>query len=211
MIIQHFTVGPLSENCWLLADDLAGVAVLVDPGDEPERLMAAIADSGFVLSAIWLTHGHFDHVGAIAGIRQVHDVPVLLHPADRMLYDNATSSALRWGLQVETPPPPDLELSEGAQVSCGAHVFDVWHLPGHAPGHVAFIGQGLCVSGDLLFEGSIGRTDLPFCDAQAMKRSLQRLMTLPPETRVLPGHGGSTSIGQEIATNPFLAAPFLRG
>ena len=209
MILQQLTVGPLQENCWLIADDVAKVAVLVDPGDEPARLLAAVDATGCALSAIWLTHAHFDHVGAVAALLRERAVPVYLHTADRVLYDRASESAQMFGLHTETPPPPDRALAEGDRVSCGAISFDVWHLPGHSPGHVAFIGGGLCISGDVLFAGSIGRTDLPFCDAVAMEASLQRLTTLPPATRVLPGHGGYTDVGQELATNPFLVSHSL--
>jgi len=208
MILRQLTVGPLAENCWLLADEEHKVAVLIDPGDEAQRLLDAVDATGCGLDAIWLTHAHFDHIGALADIQRLRPAPVYLHPLDRPLYDMATVSAQRFGLVVETPAAPDRELNEGDRVSLGAFRFDVWHLPGHAPGHVAFIGHGLCISGDVLFEGSIGRTDLPFCDARAMQESLRRLTTLAPETRVLPGHGGYTDIGQEIATNPFLASQY---
>lgn len=208
MILQQFTVGPIAENCWLLADESAGQAVLIDPGEEADRLLAAVDATGCTLTAIWLTHAHFDHVGAVADILRKRAVPVYLHPLDRVLYDHAHEAGQRFGLNVETPPPPDRELAEGDSISCGSLTFNVWHLPGHSPGHVAFIGNDLCISGDLLFEGSIGRTDLPFCDRDAMRRSLVRLTTLPPETRVLPGHGGYTEIGQELATNPYLAPQF---
>lgn len=205
MIVQQLTVGPIAENCYLLADEVSGEAVLVDPGDEAERLLAAVDATGCALSAIWLTHAHFDHVGAVAAIVRARKVPVYLHPADREWYDAAAEAGLRFGLTIETPPPPDHELAEGATLSLGGFGFDVWHVPGHAPGHVAFVGHGLCISGDVLFEGSVGRTDLPRCDAAELRRSLQRLTTLPPTTRVLPGHGGYTDIGAELATNPFLS------
>jgi glyoxylase-like metal-dependent hydrolase (beta-lactamase superfamily II) len=205
VIVQQLTVGPIAENCYLLADAEHGVAVLVDPGAEADRLLAAVDAIGCTLSAIWLTHAHFDHVGAVAEVLRSRPVPVYLHPADREWYDSASQAAQRFGLSVETPPPPDHALAEGDTLRLGALQFDVWHLPGHAPGHVAFIGHGLCVSGDVLFEGSVGRTDLPRCDPAALRRSLQRLTTLPPETRVLPGHGGYTDIGTELATNPFLS------
>jgi glyoxylase-like metal-dependent hydrolase (beta-lactamase superfamily II) len=202
--VHGFTVGPLQENCWLVSDPTTNDAVLVDPGDEPDRLLAALANSGCTLRAIWLTHAHFDHLGAVAAIVRTFDVPIRLHPADRLLYEHAEAAAMRFGLTVERPPAQTVPWEEGDVVHVGRAAFTVWHLPGHAPGHVALIGSGLCLSGDVLFEGSIGRTDLPGCDPRAMLQSLQRLATLPPETRVLPGHGGATTIGQECTSNPFL-------
>ena len=190
----------------MLTDPSARVAVLVDPGDEAPRLLSAVVASGCTLQAIWLTHAHFDHLGAVAAIVRQHDVPVRLHPLDRPLYDVAAASAVRFGLTVEQPTTDTVPLADGDVLALGAARFLVWHLPGHAPGHVAFIGEDLCVSGDLLFEGSIGRTDLPGCDPQAMQRSLERLTTLPPETRVLSGHGEATTIARERTSNPFLRA-----
>lgn len=202
--VQQLTVGPLEENCWLLADPDSGEAVLVDPGDEAERLLAAVDATGCVLRAIWLTHCHFDHVGGVAGVVRERPVPIHRHAADDVFYGAAADSAARWGIRIENPPPSTDELAEGGTVTLGAYTFDIWHVPGHAPGHVAFIGHGLCLSGDVLFAGSIGRTDLPLCDPSAMQRSLTRLATLDAETRVLPGHGVMTTIGRELASNPFL-------
>lgn len=202
--VQQLTVGPLQENCWLLSDPTSSTAVLVDPGDEAPRLLEAVKAAQATLSAIWLTHAHFDHLGAVAGVLEAGEVPVYLHPADRVLYERAADSASRWGITIEQPTAGTQPLAEGGQVTLGAFSFDVWHLPGHAPGHVAFIGHGLCISGDLLFAGSIGRTDLPLCDPAAMHQSLQRLATLPATARVLSGHGVTTTIGQELASNPFL-------
>jgi glyoxylase-like metal-dependent hydrolase (beta-lactamase superfamily II) len=204
LTLQQLTVGPLQENCWLLADPVSGKAVLVDPGDESEVLLAAVDATGCALEAIWLTHAHFDHVGGVAGVVAARPVPIWVHPADAVLYANAASSAARWGVVIDNPPPADHELAEGDRVQLGSYHFDVWHLPGHAPGHVAFIGHGLCFSGDLLFAGSIGRTDLPLCDPTAMQQSLLRMAKLDAETRVFPGHGVHTTIGRELASNPFL-------
>jgi len=202
--VAMFTVGPLQENCYLLTDKDSGTAVLVDPGEEAEVLLEAVAESGCTLQAIWLTHAHFDHLGAVAAIVRHTDVPVLLHPLDRPLYDTAPTSAVRFGLTVEAPPARTTPLEEGDVLRIGGEEFTVWHVPGHAPGHVAFIGNGLSISGDVLFAGSIGRTDLPLCDARDMQRSLERLATLPPETQVLSGHGPVTTIAREAASNPFL-------
>ncbi|MBX9927564.1 MAG: MBL fold metallo-hydrolase [Gemmatimonadaceae bacterium] len=198
------TVGPLQENCYLLHDLASGGAVLVDPGDEPQRLLVAIERAGARLEAIWLTHAHVDHIGGIAGIRRIWEVPIHLHPADRQLYDRAGTIAPMFGIAWDEPPPPDVALAEGDTVRLGVHQFAVWHLPGHAPGHVAFINETHFVGGDLLFAGSIGRTDLPGCDPAAMERSLARVLTLDDRLHVLPGHGPATTIGRERATNPFL-------
>ena len=202
--VQQLTVGPLEENCWLLADEASGLAVLVDPGDEAERLLEAVSATGCTLSAIWLTHCHFDHVGGVAGVVRAGAVPIYRHPADAFFYASAADNAARWGITVENPPSATHDLAEGGTVSLGRFTFDVWHVPGHAPGHVAFVGHGLCISGDVLFAGSIGRTDLPLCDPRAMQESLNRLATLDEGTRVLPGHGVSTTIGRELVSNPFL-------
>lgn len=202
--VKGFSVGPLQENCWLVSDSVSATAVLVDPGDEAARLLAAVEKSACTLQAIWLTHAHFDHVGAVEGILREIDVPVLMHPLDQTLYGFASASALRFGLSIEQPTAPTVPVAEGDVLRLGDAEFVVWHLPGHAPGHVAFVGAGLCMSGDVLFAGSIGRTDLPGCDPRAMQHSLERLLTLPDDIRVLPGHGEPTSIARERAGNPFL-------
>lgn len=204
MKIDWRTVGAFQENSYLIVDEEAQRAVLIDPGAEGARLIEMVRSSGATLEAIWLTHAHIDHIGAIAEIRRVWDVPIYLHPADRPLYDRGAVQAAAYGLPFEQPPAPDRELADGEILTVGATRFDVLHVPGHAPGHVAFVTDSLMLAGDLLFAGSIGRTDLPFADPDRMIESLERAAALPDDTVVYPGHGSATSIGQERATNPFL-------
>jgi hydroxyacylglutathione hydrolase len=202
---QALTVGPFEENCWLIADSGSAQSVLIDPGDDADVLLAAIDATQTTLTAIWLTHAHLDHVGAIDAVRRRWDVPVYLHPDDLPLYRTVDRQAARFGLAMSLPPEPTQPLSEGDVMRCGALSFTVWHLPGHAPGHVAFVGHGYAFSGDCLFAGSIGRTDLPLADPAALLHSLDRLASLDPGTVVCAGHGPSTTIARERASNPFLA------
>ncbi len=204
MKIDWRTVGAFQENSYLVVDPATRRAVLVDPGAEAETLIEMVRASGATLDAIWLTHAHIDHIGAIAGVKRVWNVPVYLHPADQPLYDRGAVQAAVYGLPFEQPPAPDRALAEGDVVSIGSLDFDVLHVPGHAPGHVAFVRYGCMLGGDLLFAGSIGRTDLPLSDPERMTESLDRVAGLPEDTVVYPGHGPTTSIGQERATNPFL-------
>ncbi|HJU89612.1 MAG TPA: MBL fold metallo-hydrolase [Gemmatimonadaceae bacterium] len=204
MKVQPFAVGPFQENTYLLIDDVEHRAVLVDPGDEGDRLVRAVRDVEATLDAIWLTHSHVDHVGGIAAVKRHHDVPVYLHPADLPLYRNAVQHALFFGYRVEEPPLPERELADGDSLRVGSLEFSVMHVPGHAPGHVVIHGHGIAFVGDCIFAGSIGRTDLPFAHGPDLARSLERICTLPDETVLYPGHGPKTTIGREKADNPFL-------
>jgi glyoxylase-like metal-dependent hydrolase (beta-lactamase superfamily II) len=202
--ITATTVGVFEENCYLVADPSTGAAALIDPGAEGERIVAAVRASGATLEAIWLTHAHLDHVGAIADVTRVWDVPVFLHPLDLPVFDHAPRAAAMYGLPWTEQPRPDRELAEGMSLALGALRFDVMHAPGHAPGHVVIHGHGVALVGDCLFAGSVGRTDLPLSDPRALGRSLARIAALPAETVAFPGHGPATTIGRECATNPFL-------
>jgi hydroxyacylglutathione hydrolase len=203
--ISRVVVGPFQENTYLVVDDDGDAAVLIDPGDDDPRIARMVEESGAELQAIWVTHGHLDHIGGIAGVRRLWDVPIYLHPADALLYgEGAVRAALLYGVPFEPPPPPDHDLAEGDRLTLGDVTFDVWHVPGHAPGHVLLHAPGVAFGGDCLFAGSIGRTDLPLSDPAAMRRTLARIATLPPETVVYPGHGPATTIAAELASNPFL-------
>jgi len=204
MKVSAFTVGAFQENTYLVVDEDGRQCVLIDPGAEGERLVKAVRASGATLVAIWLTHAHLDHVGAVAAVKRAFDVPIYLHPLDRPLYDRADRQAAAYGLPFEQPPAPDRELAEGEDVMLGDLTFEVMHVPGHAPGHVVFHCENIAFVGDLIFAGSIGRTDLPGSNPQDMTDSLERAATLSPDTVLYPGHGPATTMERELASNPFL-------
>jgi hydroxyacylglutathione hydrolase len=200
------TVGPFQENCYLVVDDATNRAVLIDPGDDGALLVEMVRASGAELDAIWLTHAHIDHIGGIAEVRRRYDVPVHLHPLDLPYYERLSARAAEmYGVPFEQPDGPHRELADGDVVSVGGLRFEVMHVPGHAPGLVSFNGEGVALSGDLLFAGSIGRTDLPLSNPFDMDASLERFSTLPGSTVVHPGHGPATTIAEERRSNPFLA------
>jgi glyoxylase-like metal-dependent hydrolase (beta-lactamase superfamily II) len=211
--ISSLTVGPFEENCYLVVDESAGHAVLIDPGDEGARIVQLVQRSGAALDAIWLTHAHVDHVGGIAAVRRTFDVPIHLHPADEPLYRSAGQQAAMFGLPFDEPPLFDQRLADGDVMRVGDLEFIAMHTPGHAPGHIVFHGNGVALGGDLLFAGSIGRTDLPLSNPAHMSDSLERICTLPDATIVYPGHGARTTIETERRSNPFLtgAARLVRG
>ncbi|MFL5464285.1 MAG: MBL fold metallo-hydrolase [Gemmatimonadaceae bacterium] len=204
MDVQTITVGAFQENCYLVIDERSNRAVIVDPGSEGDRLVAAVDQSGAKLDAVWVTHAHVDHVGAIASIKRKWDVPIYLHPLDRRLYDAAARQAEMYGVPFEEPPPPDREFADGQRLELGDIEMTVLHAPGHAPGHVVIHGNGIALVGDCLFAGSIGRTDLPLSNPPQLAATLEKISALPAETVVYPGHGMDTTIGQERLTNPFL-------
>ena len=203
LLVRRIENGQFAQNCWLLADPDAGEAVIVDPGEEWERILAEAGE--YKVTGIWLTHAHVDHVLGVGGVREATGAPIYLHPADRMLYDRAPQQGLMFGVHAGPMPQPDHELAPGDEMTVGRHRFTVRHAPGHSPGHVVFVGDGVVVAGDVLFQGSVGRTDLPGGDTETLMRSIrEELLTLPDETVVLSGHGPETTIGRERASNPFL-------
>jgi hydroxyacylglutathione hydrolase len=206
--IEMFTVGPLQENCYLLFDEETKQSVFVDPGEEAPRLLKTLEDKDLSLQAIWLTHSHFDHIGAVADIQSsLGNIPVYLHPADKVIFANSYKAAQLWEIPFKQPQTETLDLADGQILSLGDTQVQCLFTPGHAPGHIAFYipSQSLVLSGDALFKGGIGRTDFVMGNHQQLIHSIQtKLLTLPDETKVYSGHGQETTIGVEKRNNPFL-------
>ncbi len=205
MLIETLVVGPLQVNCYLVACPRTGQALVVDPGAEGERILASVERAGLTVAAVVNTHGHFDHIGANRFVVEGTGAPLLLHAGDQPLLRNARQHAAQFGLHAELSPEPDRLLADGDRVTAGDLAFEVLHIPGHSPGGICLFGHGHLFVGDVLFAGSVGRTDLPGGNhAQLIGGIRQRLLTLPPATVVHPGHGPDTTIGRETGSNPFL-------
>jgi glyoxylase-like metal-dependent hydrolase (beta-lactamase superfamily II) len=208
MDVRAFTGGDFGENGYLVTCKQTGAAVAVDPGASADTMAAAIVSSGVDLKAILLTHAHLDHIEGVHLIRALDDtLPIWLHPADRGWYDGVQQQGAMFGLQVEPQPAPDHELVPGESFTFGVCRFDIRFAPGHAPGHVMFVApeHELALVGDVIFQGSIGRTDLPGGDFRTLMTSIQeQVMTLPDETVLYTGHGPTTTVGRERVSNPFL-------
>ena len=202
--VVAFETGPLQENAYLVIDRASRDAAMVDPGDDADRLIEAVEQANVRLRAIWLTHAHFDHVGAVRALRTRFDVPVFLHEEDVPMFEAGPFQAASWGLPFDGDEVPAERFTEGQGLRLGELSFTVMHTPGHSPGHVTLHGHGIALVGDCLFAGSIGRTDLPMANGPAMAQSLERIVALPPETRVLPGHGPATTVGEERRSNPYI-------
>jgi glyoxylase-like metal-dependent hydrolase (beta-lactamase superfamily II) len=197
--------GRFAENCYLAADRGTREAVIIDPGEEPEAFLAELDTRGWSLRGIWLTHAHIDHILGDAANRRATGAPIHLHPDDRPLYD-ALPQVGEWvGLPLDPPPAPDVDLQAGDRLRVGGCEFEVRYTPGHSPGSVSFVGHGVVFGGDVLFNGSIGRTDLPGGDHATLLASIQaQFLSLPDSTIVYSGHGPATTIGVERLTNPWL-------
>ncbi len=207
MILETFPVGPLACNCTILGDQEAGEAIVIDPGDEISRIQRRLAELGLKLKQILITHAHIDHVGGALKLKRLTGAPIYLNENDLPQLDFMAEQAAWIGVQTPETAPPDATLTDGLVVGLSRFPAQVMHTPGHTQGSVClhFAPLKLLVAGDTLFAGSIGRTDLPGGDFDQIIRSIHsKVLALPDETQVLPGHGPVTTIGEEREHNPFL-------
>jgi len=204
MIIKTLVVGPLDENTYIVGDEDTRDAIIIDPGDEPERIMDMVREEGVRIDAIICTHAHFDHIGAVGDIKRETGARVLIHGDDLDIFRSARDHAVLWGFEIDELPQPDGLLEEGDLIRVGGLDFKVIHTPGHSPGSISIYGEGVVFTGDTIFRDSVGRTDLPGGSLEMLKGSFRRLLRLPEDTRVLPGHGADTTIGREKRKNFFV-------
>jgi len=207
MIFESFPVGPLACNCTILGDEETREAIVIDPGDDVARIHKRLTELGLKLKQILVTHAHIDHVGGALKLKRLTGAPIYLNESDLPLLEMMAAQAAWLGVHTPETAPPDETLRDGQTVGLDRYPAQVLHTPGHTQGSIClhFAPLKLLVAGDTLFAGSIGRTDLPGGDFDQIIDSLHtRLLTLPDETRVLPGHGPDTTIGEERQSNPFL-------
>ena len=207
MILKMLTVGPFQENCYIVGDERSGEGAIVDPGDEAARIAMAVEETGLEIGSIIVTHAHVDHVGAVVGLVDEYSCPVLMHAEAEPMLKELPTQAMMMGMRFGRVPTVDRYVEDDEVLEVGDLGLRSLYTPGHAPGHLAFYveNEGIVLSGDALFAGSIGRVDLPGGSMEVLMRSIEeRLLTLPDETLVYSGHGPRTTIGNERTSNPFL-------
>jgi hydroxyacylglutathione hydrolase len=207
MILKTLTVGPFHENCYVIGDQETGTGAVVDPGDEAARIALAVEQTNLEVGQILITHAHIDHVGAVAALVDEYACPVLMHAEAESMLKQLPTQAFMMGLKFGKVPTVNRYFGDEEVLEVGGLKLKSLYTPGHAPGHLAFYveSEALVLSGDALFAGSVGRTDLFGGSIELLMQSIdERLLTLPDETKVYPGHGPETTIGDERRHNPFL-------
>jgi len=205
VIIKKLEVGPIMANCFILGCESTKDAVVIDPGDDADRILMTLAKSGLKVKYLINTHGHFDHVGANKRMKEVTGAKIAIHPDDEPMFQELSRSAMMFGLSAENSPPADILLNDGDEITFGEITLKVIHTPGHSRGGICLYTKGHLFAGDTLFAGSIGRTDLNGGDYDTLISSIkEKLLVLEPETIVYTGHGPETTIGNEKRMNPFL-------
>ena len=205
MLYEVVVVGALETNCYLVSCSETHECAIVDPGAEADKIFASIAEKSLKPVFILNTHGHVDHIGANRDMKEKFNIPLCIHSLDSPMLGNEQQSELDFFLQTKSSPPADSFFKEGDRIKIGNWILRVLHTPGHSPGSVSFIGDNFIFSGDTLFCRGVGRTDLPGGNWEEMENSLKnKILTMPDEMVVLPGHGPLTSVGQEKSSNPFI-------
>ena len=204
MTVNKVVVGQLGVNCYVVSDGKSRDAIVIDPGDEPERIIEVIDKAGLKPSVIVFTHAHYDHVCAARELRDRYKATIMMHADDNVTYQRSRDTCISWGFQPDDFPGDFQTFSNGDTITAGSVALTAIHTPGHTPGSCCLLGGRTLFTGDTLFKGSVGRTDLPGGSTGQLISSLEKLKGLPPETRVLCGHGDETTIGSEIKNNPYL-------
>jgi len=205
MILIRLVVGPLQVNCFILADEKTKEAVVIDPGDDAEDILKVIREKGLTVKYLVNTHGHFDHVGANKALKEATGAELLIHEGDAPVMASAPLQSRAFGMSAISSPPADRFVKQGDVITAGDVALKVLHTPGHSPGGISLLERGMVFTGDALFAGSIGRTDLPGGDLMTLLRSIKtNLLSLPDDTKVFCGHGPASTIGDERNDNPFL-------